>query len=295
MDTSGLRHTASNLRAVINARVANCMLAWWLHPDDRIVVCRDLEGGYPVNYGPMNQGVPECPNNGHELIEHQELVASVTTLLEGVQPSSPPNTGATPDRDEAAERALNAAIGAEQCIAQLQQRISQLEKLIVTDELTGLLNRRGFEAQLQRTLALAQRHGERGLLVYVDLDGFKMVNDTYGHAAGDEVLKHVGRLLATNVRSTDFVGRLGGDEFAILLPRTSPENGMRRVQALSRMLNPGMIFWNGSTLSVATSFGIEAYDGDDGGCAEAVLARADSSMYAQKRLRAAAHYDLMVS
>jgi diguanylate cyclase (GGDEF)-like protein len=97
------------------------------------------------------------------------------------------------------------------------------------------------------------------------------------------------------VRSTDFVGRLGGDEFAVLLPRSSPENGMRRAQALSRMLNPGMIFWNGSTLSVAASFGVEAYDGDDGGSSEAVLSRADSSMYAQKRLRTAAHSDLMVS
>ncbi len=248
-----------------------------------------------MNYGPVNHGVPECPNNGHELIEHQELVASVTTLLNGVQPSSPPNTGATPDRDDAVERALNATIGAEQCIARLQQRISQLEKLVVTDELTGLLNRRGFEAELRRALALARRHSEPGLLVYVDLDGFKMINDTYGHAAGDEVLKHVGRLLATNVRSTDFVGRLGGDEFAVLLPRTSPENGMRRVQTLSRMLNPGMIFWNGSTLGVAASFGIEAYDGDAGGGAEAVLSRADSSMYAQKHLRTAAHSDVMVS
>ena len=223
------------------------------------------------------------------------LVASVTTLLDRVQSSSPPPTGITPERNDAAERALNAAIGAELRIAQLQQRISQLEKLAVTDELTGLLNRRGFEAQLQRMLALAQRHGEPGLLVYVDLDGFKMVNDTYGHAAGDEVLKHVGRLLATNVRSTDFVGRLGGDEFALLLPRTYSANGMRRVQALSRMLNPGMIFWNGSTLTVSASFGIETYDGDTGGCAEAVLSRADSSMYAQKRLRTAAHSEVMVS
>lgn len=242
----------------------------------------------------MNYATAERPNSGHESIEHQELVSNVTKLLHRIPSPASPGTGITPNRDEAAERALNAAIGAEYRIAQLQQRIDQLEKLAVTDELTGLFNRRGFEEQLRRTLELARRHGEPGLLVYVDLDGFKMVNDSYGHAAGDEVLKHVGRLLADHVRSTDFVGRLGGDEFAVLLPRTSPENGMRRAQALSALLNPAMVFWNGSTLNVGASLGIEAFDGDAGGCAETVISRADVSMYAQKRLRTAAHADAMM-
>lgn len=232
----------------------------------------------------MNYATAERPNNGHEFIERQESGSNVTNLFDR-----------GPSRDGAAESAVNAAIGAEHRIAQLQRRIDQLEKLAVTDELTGLLNRRGFEEQLRRTLELARRHGEPGLLVYVDLDGFKMVNDTYGHAAGDEVLKHVGRLLADHVRSTDFVGRLGGDEFAVLLPRTSAENGMRRVQALSAMLNPAMICWHGGNLSVGASLGIEPFDGDAGGCAETVISRADVSMYAQKRLRTAAHPEAMMS
>lgn len=243
----------------------------------------------------MNIATAERSDSGQESLEHQELVATVANLLNRIQAPPPPNSANTPSRDEAVERVLSAAIGAEQHIAQLQRRISQLEKLAMTDELTGMLNRRGFEVQLQRTLALARRYGESGLLIYVDLDGFKLVNDTYGHAAGDEVLKHVSRLLADHVRSTDFVGRLGGDEFAVLLPRTSPRNGARRAQALSQKLNPAMIFWNGGTLTVGASLGLEAYDGDAGGTAEAVLSRADRSMYAQKRLRTAAHSRTMMS
>ncbi len=243
----------------------------------------------------MNHAKAEQPNNGHEPIEHQELVSNVTKLSDHFLSRPSPDAGGTRNRDEAAERALTAAIGAEHRIALLQQRIDQLEKLAVTDELTGLLNRRGFEAQLRRTLELARRYGEPGVLMYVDLDGFKMVNDTYGHTAGDEVLKQVGRLLSDHVRSTDYIGRLGGDEFAVLLPRTSAANGMRRVRALGTMLNPGMIFWNGSTLSVGASFGMEAFDGDAGGCAETVISRADGSMYAQKRLRTAAHANAMMA
>ncbi len=205
----------------------------------------------------MKHGTAERRNNGPDSSEHPKLGSNVTRLRDHIQSPSPLSTGGAPERDEAVQRALKVAIDAERRIAQLQRRIDQLEKLAVTDELTGLLNRRGIEQQLSRTLELSRRHGEPGLLVYVDLDGFKMVNDTYGHAAGDEVLKQVARLLTENVRCTDFVGRLGGDEFAVLLSRTSPENGMRRVQALSRMLNPRMIYWNGSMLSVGASFGLE--------------------------------------
>jgi diguanylate cyclase (GGDEF)-like protein len=228
----------------------------------------------------------ECPRGYSEKGNPKELVARVSLLVDRVQQFDPGRVTCEPDRDEAAERALNAAIDAEQRIVELQQRITQLEKLAMTDELTGLLNRRGFEAQLQRTLALSNRHCEPGLLVYVDMDGFKMVNDTYGHPAGDEVLRQVGRLLSDNVRCTDFVGRLGGDEFAALLPRTSWQNGMKRVSALNQLLNPATIYWNGGTLAVHASVGVHAYDGNKTGDVVGLLALADSSMYVSKRHRA---------
>ena len=139
-----------------------------------------------------------------------ELVSSVTQLVEWMHRQASPATGGIrPDRDTV-DRALIAATDAQHRIVELRERIAQLEKLAMTDELTGLLNRRGFERELQRTLALASRYEEPGLLVYVDLDGFKLVNDTYGHAAGDAVLKRVSRLLTDNLRCTDLVVRLVG-------------------------------------------------------------------------------------
>ena len=243
----------------------------------------------------MNQGTAKRQNNRPGSSEYQELGSNVTRLRDHNKSSFSVSTGGKTERDEAVRQAVSVAIVAEQRIAQLQRRIDQLEKLAVTDELTGLLNRRGFESQLSRTLELSRRHGEPGLLIYVDLDGFKMVNDTYGHAAGDAVLKQVARMLTENVRSTDLVGRLGGDEFAVLLPRTSVENGVKRVQTLSRLLNPLLIGWKGGTFSVGASFGIEPYDGEAGGCAETVISRADYSMYTEKRLRTAAHNSALAS
>lgn len=179
-----------------------------------------------------------------------------------------------------------AATDAQHRITELRERIAQLEKLAMTDELTGLLNRRGFETELQRTLALASRYEETGLLVYVDLDGFKLVNDTYGHAAGDAVLQRVARLLTGNLRCTDFVGRLGGDEFAVLLPRTSSKRGANRIQALRRLLDPVIVSWKGATVMVRASLGVQTYGGDSEADGAQLLSRADASMYQSKYQRA---------
>jgi diguanylate cyclase (GGDEF)-like protein len=214
-----------------------------------------------------------------------ELVSSVTQLVEWMHRQASPATGGIrPDRDTV-DRALIAATDAQHRIVELRERIAQLEKLAMTDELTGLLNRRGFERELQRTLALASRYEEPGLLVYVDLDGFKLVNDTYGHAAGDAVLKRVSRLLTDNLRCTDFVGRLGGDEFAMLLPRTSAKGGANRIRALRRLLDPVIVIWEGATITVHASFGVQTYGGDTGADGARLLSRADASMYQTKHLR----------
>src|SRR3546814_1418393 len=81
--------------------------------------------------------------------------------------------------------------------------------------MTGLLNRRGFGLELSRALARARRQNESGLLVMCDLDNFKAINDTYGHPAGDAILRAVGKALKRNTRESDYVARVGGDEFAV--------------------------------------------------------------------------------
>ena len=219
-------------------------------------------------------------------VGEDELVPSVTQLIECLRVRARPDAVEIGTDRSAADRALTAATHAERRIVELRERIAQLEKLAMTDELTGLLNRRGFESELQRTLALASRYDEPGLLVYVDLDGFKLVNDTYGHAAGDAVLKCIARLLTDNLRCTDFVGRLGGDEFAVLLPRTSQKLGANRIRSLRRMLNPVAVLWNGAMITVRASLGVQTYGADNAADGAQLLSRADSLMYQTKHLRA---------
>ncbi|TCS60363.1 GGDEF domain-containing protein [Varunaivibrio sulfuroxidans] len=185
---------------------------------------------------------------------------------------------------KAAQNVLKAALQQERILAQQTARIGELEKAVDTDILTGLLNRRGFEAELSRILSSARRFDEEGVLVYIDLDAFKPVNDTYGHAAGDEVLRRVGAILRKNVRETDSIGRVGGDEFAVVLTRTDHQNGIRCAKGLDTLLNTAHITWQGQEIPLRASLGYQVYGPHDDGAE--LLHRADTEMYRCKRSRA---------
>lgn len=186
---------------------------------------------------------------------------------------------------ELIERALNYAAEAQQTISEQRSRIAQLETLSMTDELTGLLNRRGFSNALDRALGNARRHNEQGLLVAIDLDGFKPVNDTYGHAAGDALLQHVSDFLSARVRTTDYLARMGGDEFAILMVNGELAPARHRAIELKAELNAATARINHSHIPLKASFGIAPYDSD--ASAEQVMHMADVAMYHDKRRRAA--------
>ena len=135
-------------------------------------------------------------------------------------------------------------------------RIAELEARIDVDPLTDVLNRRGFERELKRSLAYVKRYGTSAALVYVDLDGFKPVNDRHGHAAGDAVLKAVAAALARNVRASDVVARVGGDEFAVLLWNVGGAAAAAKAAALEAAVYSTPILWNASTLVVGASAGV---------------------------------------
>jgi len=180
--------------------------------------------------------------------------------------------------------ALLTAQKAERLIAEQQKRLAYLEQLALTDTLTGLLNRRGFEGEITRTMKGAKRYQEKGVWIYVDLDGFKPVNDVHSHAAGDAVLCHVSDLLTDNVRATDSVGRLGGDEFAILLTRTTWEAGLKRAEAFDTLVNAAALDWQDERIAISASFGFQTYGPDDD--LNKLLISADDAMYISKRARA---------
>ena len=194
--------------------------------------------------------------------------------------SAPP---AADDQSALLAWALATAAAAQQRIADLEARLASLESLSMTDELTAVLNRRGFLTELTRARSAAARGGPQGVLIICDLDGFKAVNDLYGHRTGNELLRQVAALLRARVRTNDVVGRLGGDEFALLLIGATLANARRKCQGLARDLASAPPEIDGSPVPLSASFGAVAYRGDED--QEALLHRADMAMYAEKRRR----------
>lgn len=181
--------------------------------------------------------------------------------------------------------ALTAAAEARGELAAKTREVERLRRLSITDEATGVLNRRGFDQALERAVARLQRTGETGLLLVIDLNGFKATNDRYGHRAGDLVLAAVATLLSRHTRSTDAVARLGGDEFAVILGGADPIAGRIKANRLEVALNALVVPWQGERIAVSASVGVVDY-GEADEPAD-VVHRADLDMYHQKRLSAA--------
>ena len=178
---------------------------------------------------------------------------------------------------------LTAAAETEQSMALQRARIRYLESLSVTDELTGLLNRRGFETELSRALSRARRTDETGLLLMCDLNHFKAINDTYGHPAGDAILRAVGQVLKRNTRESDYVARVGGDEFAVIMTLAPLIQGEQSAQKLSSLVNDLTVPWQGKTLPVSAGFGMTAYNRSSQ--PDTLIFLADQNLYKNKAPR----------
>jgi len=215
---------------------------------------------------------------------NESLLSALTFLRESLEGGIQDLDAETVRRcKDAAETALLAAMDTQSELQTQSQRIAEIERVACTDELTGAYNRRGFHQEFKRVLASANRYNETGVLIYVDLDGFKPINDTYGHAAGDHVLCEVVNTLSKSVRPTDLVARLGGDEFAVLLTRTDWKNGLQRAEILKHLLNTKHVNWNTKHIAVRASLGFQRYGPED--CDQSLLIKADDAMYQAKRLR----------
>ncbi|MEQ1865326.1 MAG: GGDEF domain-containing protein [Micropepsaceae bacterium] len=212
------------------------------------------------------------------LMEFADEQGAATLLFPNARASD--RISITPDT---VQQILAFAAEKEQTLIDLRSRVAELEHMLQTDELTGLLNRRGLETAGKRELANAARHRETGLLAVIDLDGFKLVNDKHGHAAGDAALRRVGHILKEHIRATDYAARLAGDEFAVLWVRALPLALDQRLRNLKRALNAAVLDWNGTPIAIKASAGTAGYDAasqfDD------LMARADKAMYRQKRVR----------
>lgn len=165
-----------------------------------------------------------------------------------------------------------------------QNRINDLEHLATTDELTKLTNRRGFLDAFEREMDRTNR-GQTvgGLLIMIDMDNFKAINDTYGHSAGDEALKLVAMTLQAHIRRMDVAARMGGDEFVILFSNADRIGAVDRAQKLARKLNSLTLKFDGNRIPVRASLGIQSYQKGDS--IEGIFNKADMRMYKAKEER----------
>jgi len=168
-------------------------------------------------------------------------------------------------------------------LARATARIEELQAAAETDFLLGISNRRGFERELGRAISFIQRYHASGALIVLDVDRLKPINDKFGHAAGDEVLKAVVAVLSRQIRSSDVIGRLGGDEFALLLWNLSETDAHAKAAALEEDIDRLSFAFAGGTVGTGVSAGVSLL----GPQSEAgrALADADRAMYVRKAQR----------
>jgi diguanylate cyclase (GGDEF)-like protein len=218
---------------------------------------------------------PRGPKPGKNRVAKRQAASQRARLTK--QPVSRPRPPIAPNGAKPTIRRLRAEL------AQAQAQIEELQASANTDFLLDIANRRGFERELNRSIAYIKRYHASGALVVLDVDRLKPINDAFGHAAGDEVLKAIAAALSRQIRSSDFIGRLGGDEFALLLWNLSETDAKAKAASLENAIDRLSFVFRGQTVTAGASSGVAIL----GPHAEAgrALEEADSAMYVRKAQR----------
>jgi len=188
-------------------------------------------------------------------------------------------------RESPVRDARGRVVGAMIVLVDITDRVRLLEEmraLASTDELTGLCNRRQFMERARIEIERARRTGKSVSAIAVDLDHFKDVNDSYGHAAGDEVLKRASASWRALLRPIDVLGRCGGEEFGVLLPETPIETAVLVAERLREATGGSAIDFGGQAIRITASFGVACSAAEDGSDPDIFLSRADAALYEAK-------------
>ncbi len=159
---------------------------------------------------------------------------------------------------------------------------SKVEEMALRDTLTGLYNRRYFLQILDYELNRAKRYRQPLSLVFMDLDHFKEINDTFGHSVGDQFLKQTSQKLFSLFRTTDLLARYAGDEFVAILPATPPDGAMILAKRIQEAMSQYQVMVRGKTLQVSVSVGVDTFENEEGVGIATFIDRADKAMYEAK-------------
>lgn len=181
--------------------------------------------------------------------------------------------------DEDGELAYYAAI--ERDLTEYKRLQSHLESMANTDSLTGLANRQAFMHRAEKEFAGSRRYAHPLSAVMIDVDHFKNINDRYGHAVGDQVLRRVSEICQCSLRASDVLGRIGGEEFVLLLPNTPQDNAIYVAERMREQLARSPIEVDGLVITITASFGVTSISESDINFNH-ILERADEAMYLAK-------------
>jgi two-component system cell cycle response regulator len=181
--------------------------------------------------------------------------------------------------DEHGKLAYYAAI--ERDLTDHKRKQSRLEDMATTDGLTGLLNRQAFMQRAEKEYSRTRKYSRPLSVVMIDVDHFKSINDRYGHAVGDEVLRAMSKICQQSLRGSDVLGRIGGEEFVLLLPDTPQANAIYVAERMREQLGHSSIEIDSLKLNITASFGVATMRDDDAEFTT-LLERADVAMYDAK-------------
>jgi two-component system cell cycle response regulator len=234
-------------------------------------------------------GIELCQRIRHEFQESYTYIIILAAKTE--KEKLVKGLGAGPDdylRKPFHPKELLACVAVGRTIAGLHRQIEAknrvMEELALTDAMTGLQNRRAIELWAGRELSAAARHDFPFWVVMADLDNFKFVNETYGHDAGDAVLKRFADILKTNTRSADICGRIGGEEFLIVLTHTDREGAKLAIERIRKKLEAQRFRVCGGDVVVTASFGIAGHSRHQSQSFNRLMTQADAGLYSAKRL-----------
>ena len=235
----------------------NCTIFDFIHSDDRPLIYELIERCFAIPLHVHNQELRNVCHNGRII-----WVRATARLVE----------------NEMHESSLLIVC---EDITETHMLNEQIAYQADHDALTGLANRSKFDRNLKRALMLANQENTEHALCYLDLDQFKIVNDTCGHLAGDELLRQLGDLLKKNVRQYDFVARLGGDEFGVLMFNCSPHQAFQACEKLRDLIKDFNFAWEDRSFSIGVSIGVSSINVASGNAVE-LLKEADAACYAAK-------------